>query len=260
MSPFLATLLLAPLIGADRPPVGPEVRGRVVAEGKPLSGARVVAVAVPSPLDAARLEARGGKPPEPLAAATTGPDGAFVLKLASAPAGEVEIQASASGFVPARTETVDGPSLDLSLEKGQALSGRVVDPSGGPVVGASVTLWPGRDASLPLAGTATTDAKGAFHLDAAAATGNRLRVEGPGPDQRGADWPPSGRPACGGDAVAGPHRPGHRVPARRALAGGCGSRALRGDIPQPMDRDARRRHLRAPGARRGPRPHRGRGG
>jgi large repetitive protein len=177
---FLATLLvLVPVVGADRPAAGREVRGRVVTEGKGLPGARVIAVALESPLEAARREARGGKPGEPLATATAGPDGSFSLKVTAPATTDVEIQASATGFVPARVEATADTGLELSLAKGQPLSGRVVDPTGGPVVGATVALWPGR-ADASLATTATTDAKGAFHFDTAAAAGNRLRIEAPG--------------------------------------------------------------------------------
>jgi large repetitive protein len=182
MSPFLATFLLAPLIGADRSSAAAtyEVRGRIVADGKALAGARVEAVPLDSPLEAARLEARGGKPGAPLAVATTAPDGAFLLKLSSPPPADLHVLASAAGFVPARAEASTDSIVELSLVKGQALSGRVVDPTGGPVLGATVALWQGRAVDTPLAATATTDAKGAFHFDTAAAAGNRLRVEAPG--------------------------------------------------------------------------------
>ena len=64
-----------------------------------------------------------------------------------------------------------------------------MDERGGPVVGATVRLWAGRGRSArgddltavePLPQTATTGPDGAFRFEAAAETGNRIRVEAPG--------------------------------------------------------------------------------
>ena len=75
---------------------------------------------------------------------------------------------------------------DVRLPKALALAGRVVDERGGPVVGATVTLWPGggrrpQDAT-PASGVpqaTTTKADGTFRFEAAAEEANRLRVEAP---------------------------------------------------------------------------------
>ena len=59
-----------------------DLRGRVRAENKPLVGATVSAVALESPLEAARREARRQELPKPLATATTKADGTFMSKRA----------------------------------------------------------------------------------------------------------------------------------------------------------------------------------
>ena len=75
---------------------------------------------------------------------------------------------------------------DVRLPKAAALAGRVVDERGGPVVGATVTLWPGserrpQDASpgRGVAQTATVKPDGTFRFETAAGESNRLRVEAP---------------------------------------------------------------------------------
>ncbi len=76
---------------------------------------------------------------------------------------------------------------DLEVTRGEALAGRVLDGSGGPVVGASVTLWGGAprgfrggDGGEPVPAATTTGADGTFRFPEAAERGNRLRIEAPG--------------------------------------------------------------------------------
>jgi len=173
-----------------------EVRGRLVADRKPIAGVAVEAVPLETPLEAARREARKQEAPKPLAAAATRPDGTFALVVASAPTTPpFRLQLSGGGTVPVLQERVFDPSDaedlgDVTVARGQALAGRVTDESGGPVVGATVTLWsaggaggfgPGdRATGEPVPVTATTGADGAFRFAAAAERGNRLRVEAPG--------------------------------------------------------------------------------
>ena len=168
-----------------------ELRGRVKADDRPVAGATVSAVALESPLEAARREARRQEPPKPLASATTKPDGTFLLSVPSAattPPFQLQI---GGGVSPLRLERVfeanEADDLgDLEVARGAALAGRVVDGSGGPVVGASVTLWGGAargfrgDGGEPAPATTTTGADGTFRFPEATERGNRLRIEAPG--------------------------------------------------------------------------------
>jgi protocatechuate 3,4-dioxygenase beta subunit len=68
-----------------------------------------------------------------------------------------------------------------------ALAGRVADERGGPVVGATVTLWAGGERAMFLDATAARgvpqsrddQADGSFRFEGASPEGNRLRVEAP---------------------------------------------------------------------------------
>ncbi len=169
-----------------------ELRGRVKSEDKPVAGATVSAVSLESPLEAARREARRQEPQKPLATATTKADGTFLLAVPAAPAtppfqlqvgGGVRAVRLERVFEPGETDDVG----DLEVGRGETLAGRVVDGSGGPVVGASVTLWAGAargfrvaEPSEPVPATTTTGADGVFRFTEAAERGNRLRIEAPG--------------------------------------------------------------------------------
>ncbi len=129
----------------DAPPPSPkpgemiEVRGRVVApDGKPVAGATVT----PGYHD---------KEIRPVPEATSGPDGAFLIRMAWSPrqAGQVDpgrfpwLVASAPGFGPGhaagvlRPENV-GPIPIRLVEEGPPIEGRIVDLEGRPVAGARV--------------------------------------------------------------------------------------------------------------------------
>jgi protocatechuate 3,4-dioxygenase beta subunit len=172
-----------------------ELRGRILAEDKAAPGVTVAAVPFESPFAEARREARGEKSPGPIASATTRPDGTFNLSLAP-PAGAnpaptlVRLTVSGSGLAPILLysvfDTTENAEVgDVAVAKAAALAGKVVDGRGGPIVGATVTLWSGsgrvvgRDGS-PVPVTTTTGADGTFRLSDAAERGNRLRVEAPG--------------------------------------------------------------------------------
>lgn len=166
---------------------GGELRGRVVAADKPQAGVTVAAVALESPLEAARREARRQDDPKALASATTRPDGTFVLALPMAPsAPPMRLRLSGGGVVPVLLARVfdasDRDDLgDLIGTRAEALAGRVVDSSGGPVVGAIVTQWGGVGfGGEPWPVTGTTGADGSFKFAEASERGNRLRVEAPG--------------------------------------------------------------------------------
>lgn len=163
---------------------GGELRGRVIAADKPQAGVTVAAVALESPLEVARREARRQEDPKALASTTTGPDGTFVLTLPMAPsAPPLRLRLSGggvAGILLARVfDASDSEELgDLIATRAEALAGRVVDPAGGPVVGATVTRWNGTGDAWPV--NATTGADGSFKFADASERGNRLRVEAPG--------------------------------------------------------------------------------
>ncbi len=187
-SRMLASAAAVSLLTA--PAAGGEIRGRVLVDGKPAAGVEVAVLPFEDGFEAARREARREGLPQPLAAATTRPDGSFAATLAAAPGASVRLAFSGGGTAPRVLEALYDAAGDdageVRLPKAAALAGRVVDERGGPVVGATVTLWPGserrpQDAS-PGQGvpqTATAKADGTFRFEAAAADSNRLRVEAP---------------------------------------------------------------------------------
>jgi protocatechuate 3,4-dioxygenase beta subunit len=170
-----------------------EIRGRVLVEGKPAVGTSVSVVPFEDAFTRARREARAEGDPKPLAGATTRADGTFtvVVPASAGPAGTaVRLAISGGGALPVMLERVldaaGGDAGDVRLGRAAPLAGRVVDERGGPVVGATVTLWAGRGRMLddlsavePVPQAATTKADGTFRFEATAAEGNRLRVEAP---------------------------------------------------------------------------------
>src|SRR5260221_1153284 len=167
-----------------------EVRGRLLVDKKPVSGASVEALALEMPLPAALREARRGDPPKPIATATTKPDGTFALAVA-ATSPSYQLNVSGGGAAPLVLERLFEPGgsddlSDVTVGRAEVLAGRVVDARGGPGVGAIATLWVGAgdrlgragDSSVPV--TTTTGADGSFRFTAATERGNRLRVEAPG--------------------------------------------------------------------------------
>jgi protocatechuate 3,4-dioxygenase beta subunit len=169
-----------------------EVRGRVVVDGQPAPGAAVSVLAFEDAFAAARREARREDLPKPLVAGTTRPDGTFALALPAAATGAVvRLLVSATGGAPfllGRLLDAGGEDVgDVRLGKAAAIAGRVVDERGGPMVGATVTLWAGRGRGMDDLSTveaspraATTKPDGTFRFEAAGAEGNRLRFEAPG--------------------------------------------------------------------------------
>jgi protocatechuate 3,4-dioxygenase beta subunit/5-hydroxyisourate hydrolase-like protein (transthyretin family) len=170
-----------------------EVHGRLLVAGRPAPGVSVSARPFEDAFARAGREARGEEA-ESLATAVTGKDGGFALKVPpAAAANDVVLQLAFSGpgcpaFVLGRFVDPAGEDVgDVRLPRAAPLAGRLEDGRGGPVVGATVTLWaggPGRPgdglATLePLPRTTTTRSDGTFRFDAAAEAGNRLRVEAP---------------------------------------------------------------------------------
>ena len=109
-------------------------------------------------------------------AATTGEDGRF--RIPHVKSAKTLLTVQASGYAPELIETdttgSDSP-LEILLKPGQAVQGRVVDESGKPVEGVSVSpsLWRGHHSRLNL--TTTTDADGRFRLTDAPLDGAQYR-------------------------------------------------------------------------------------
>jgi protocatechuate 3,4-dioxygenase beta subunit len=180
--PCLALLLvLHPASGAAPPAqtrTGIAVGGRVEgADGSPLAGARVSLLPVPSSAEEDRLALLGKAGPDPVATASTGPDGAF--RLAAPAAGMWKVRVEARGLVPREFDLV--PLLEetelpaVKLERDAGLELRVTGLDGSPLAGARV--WAGElERSFPMVlggfrlgwripiGVALTDAKGAAVL------------------------------------------------------------------------------------------------
>ncbi|MFI4942214.1 MAG: carboxypeptidase regulatory-like domain-containing protein, partial [Burkholderiales bacterium] len=168
-----------------------EIRGRVLVDGKPAAGVGVSVLAFENGFDQARREARREGQPTAVATATTRPDGGFAATVAAPAAGaSVRLAFSGGGAAPRELDAIYDAAGDdageVRLTAAAALAGRVADERGGPVVGATVTLWPGsarrpQDVSpgRGVVQTATTKGDGTFRFEAAAAENNRLRVEAP---------------------------------------------------------------------------------
>lgn len=196
-SPAVEEVAPAPAVppGSARPAALPELRvvlygaralrGRAVnQDGEPVAGARVTTL----PEDVRWLPWRGAPPGR--AEATTGADGAF--EVAEVLAGRSTLGIAAPGYAPFRREGVEVPQGggvtdlgELVLEPEAFVPGRVVDPEGAPVPGASVRSWrtsgtrmrrmyyPG---SQELAEPVETGEDGRFRVGGAAA-GEVVRIE-----------------------------------------------------------------------------------
>lgn len=163
--------------GEARPAGGAEqaryaLRGRVEAEGQPVAGAVVTAVAAEADADADPQATR------------TGPDGRF--ELLALPAGRHAISATAPGHLPAVVRSHDlreDASITLVLTPGgQPLRGTIADATGGALEGALVRVTPlaGIASLRRLDGFATLSADdGAYAIHVAP---GRYRVDVSHPD------------------------------------------------------------------------------
>lgn len=132
---------------------GESLAGRVLdAAGSPVAGAQVSLAWRPT---------IGGKPQGPAIyrQATSGADGRFVLR--GSPRGEVWVGVRARGFVPRAPSPYlapppDGREIEVHLERGATLAGRISTAAGGPVAGARVAL--GNTAG-------TSDAEGIYRVE-----------------------------------------------------------------------------------------------
>jgi large repetitive protein len=169
-----------------------EIRGRVLVDGKPAPGVAVSVLPFEDGFAAARREARREDIPKPLAAGATRPDGTFAVPVPGPAGAAVRLSFSGAPAAPRVLDRLfDSGGEDagvVRLPKAMALAGRVVDARGGPVVGATVTLWAGGGRGLlaqdvtPGTGapqSTTTRGDGTFRFEAAAEEGNRVRVEAP---------------------------------------------------------------------------------
>ncbi|WP_435017441.1 carboxypeptidase regulatory-like domain-containing protein [Tundrisphaera sp. TA3] len=130
----------AGISGFELPPVfltrGAEVRGTVVDPGgRPAAGVQV---------DASWNFFDGRLRSPMLATAVSGPDGSFSVGPVH-PTAELRLVASSpagtSPPLPIHAADPDAPRLQLVASPARALTGRVVDPDGRPVAGASVRTW-----------------------------------------------------------------------------------------------------------------------
>jgi hypothetical protein len=184
---FLSLALLATLAA---PVAAGEIRGRVLADGKPAAGVAVSVLPFEDGFAAARREARREDPPAPLASAPSRADGTFAVVVPGPAGAPVHLAFAGKPAAPRVLERLfdsgGEDAGDVRLAKAAVLAGKVVDERGGPVVRAMVTLWPGGgQGPLDVApGTGapqstTTRPDGTFRFEAAAPQGNRLRVEAP---------------------------------------------------------------------------------
>jgi protocatechuate 3,4-dioxygenase beta subunit len=152
--------------------------GQVVDEaGKPVADARVAAMTNPADFRGTRMEERK---------TWTGADGRFTLR--QMPAGRLhKLIAAKEGFAPANQAGDTNAPVRLTLRRGTAAVGRVVDDQGLPVVGATLTLglpdsdpmgMPMAEPELSFHGVA--DAQGRFRIPNVSAGRFELQAARPG--------------------------------------------------------------------------------
>ena len=185
--PLVAFLVLSAPAGAG------EIRGRILVSDRadrPALGVTISAIPWETPGDEARREMKGGEPPKPVASATSGADGSFVLTVPPAEAGQEKlfrVRAEGAGIVPVLFEGVyDASEIEdigeHTLPRGERLSGIAVDASGKAIAGAAVSLEPGVAGGDDFAyrvvtRKAVTGEDGKFQFEEASATGNRVTIE-----------------------------------------------------------------------------------
>ena len=166
-----------------------EIRGRLLADDRPVPGVAAAAVPWETPFEEARREARREAAPSPLASVTTGADGVFVLSVAGGvPAREFRVRLEGGGVVtavvPGTFDTQETEDLgDLAVVKGARLAGRVATEHGTPLAGADVLLVPSRgpgDGWEPAVQTTKSGPDGAFRFDFALPDRNEVSVRADG--------------------------------------------------------------------------------
>ncbi len=168
---FLPALIWALAAGTE----GADISGRVLSDGKGVVGATVSAIPYETRYAVALREARGTDAPAPLVASATSADGRF--KLTVPPTASPFVVRVTFGGLAARTfdgvfEKTDTEDLgEVSLSRGETVTGRVIGPEGRPVAGALVRL--GRDGA-----SATTGKDGLFRFDDVSGRGTAPFVTG----------------------------------------------------------------------------------
>ncbi len=156
---------------------GFQVRGVVVDDrGAPIPGAAVRAIRArprAGRMDFLRVIREIDVPPPSVDAATTGPDGRFVLS--RVPPGTYDFEIRARGFAQALERglviTPEGAARDLRfvLPRGFPLSGRVIRKSEGPIEGLPVIAFEQPESDMAVFDlnkrTTVTDDTGEFHLE-----------------------------------------------------------------------------------------------
>jgi len=131
---------------------GARLTGRVTAEGKPLAGVGVHAITLSSPM--------AGGP----SAGSTDADGQYTIE--GLPAGEPAFEFRKQGYVSKRQNVeitaAKEAHLDVELERGRDLRGRVADKGGAAIEGASISAFSSRGGDNV---QAVTTADGSFVLE-----------------------------------------------------------------------------------------------
>lgn len=181
---FFASASFCTMLAAG-PALSGEIRGRVLADDRPVPGVAVVAVPWETPFEEARREARREVLPSPIASVATGADGVFALSVnGGAPAREFRVRLEGGSIVTALVSgTFDAQETedlgDLAVVKGARLAGRLETEQGTPVAGAEVLLFPSRGTGGGLEPTiqkTKSGPDGAFRFDLALPDRNEVSV------------------------------------------------------------------------------------
>lgn len=135
---------------------GATLAGFVRGDGGPVEGARV------------RVDARVRMPWVDDVSALSGEDGAFVLE--GVPTGKLTLEATMDGWREGKSEHLEVAEgqrvegIEIVLDSGLRIRGRVQWPDGTPVAGARVSAWRVRQRWLQSVVEATSEAEGAFVL------------------------------------------------------------------------------------------------
>ena len=173
---------------------GHSIRGVVKGpDGRPLANALVMAAAAYGTTPGPENEVN-----EDFTSPRTAMDGSF--RVGGLPAGRLDVMVAADGLAP-KIEPVevkaDAPPLEIALEQGKTYAGRVVDPDGRPVEGATVYATDWRNGRRERRGSnrwTRTDADGRFTLSGLPNEGTMRIGYGKSPDflSMSAEWPAAG--------------------------------------------------------------------